>query len=97
MALMTSQNIWLSSTVTSGQWDQKTGLYTLAVNRKDTPTVITAKHVVIATGAGSQTPVMPLLANKVNRHSMYNFKKRHFKLNGLKGQIPGSGVALCRL
>ncbi|KIW87265.1 uncharacterized protein Z519_12168 [Cladophialophora bantiana CBS 173.52] len=59
-------NIWLSSTVTSGDWDQETGLYTLTVRRKgtSTPTVITAKHVVIATGAGSQTPIMPLLANR---------------------------------
>ncbi|PVH98865.1 dimethylaniline monooxygenase (N-oxide forming) [Periconia macrospinosa] len=57
-------NIWLSTTVDSGHWDNKTQTYTLNIRRMGKESQVTAKHVIIATGAGSHTPVMPMFPNR---------------------------------
>ncbi|KAF9770014.1 hypothetical protein IL306_012484 [Fusarium sp. DS 682] len=57
-------NVWLSTTVVSGFWDEATRTYTLDIVKDGQSTQISARHVVIATGAGSQTPVMPNILNR---------------------------------
>ncbi|KAH8665515.1 dimethylaniline monooxygenase (N-oxide forming) [Ilyonectria robusta] len=52
-------NIWLSKTVESGCWDEVVGVYTLNTCKDRRSLQITTKHVVMATGAGSQSPLMP--------------------------------------
>ncbi|KAF4420527.1 dimethylaniline monooxygenase (N-oxide forming) [Fusarium acutatum] len=62
-------NIWLSTNVTSGSWDEATRTYTLDIVKEGRPMQITTRHVVIATGAGSQTPVFPKISNKNEQES----------------------------
>ncbi|KAH7011031.1 dimethylaniline monooxygenase (N-oxide forming) [Ilyonectria destructans] len=57
-------NIWLSTTVESGSWDENSKTYTLNIWKNGQLSQITANHIVIATGAGSQTPVMPELPDR---------------------------------
>ncbi|KAK2686284.1 hypothetical protein QWA68_014845 [Fusarium oxysporum] len=57
-------NVWLSTRALSGSWDEATGVYTLDILKDGQPIQITTRHVVIATGANSQTPVWPNIANK---------------------------------
>ncbi|UKZ75723.1 hypothetical protein TrVFT333_003415 [Trichoderma virens FT-333] len=52
-------NISLSTTLESGTWDIDRQLYTLSIKRNGATLRITAKHVVFATGAGSQVPLIP--------------------------------------
>ncbi|KAL5590067.1 hypothetical protein FOVSG1_011934 [Fusarium oxysporum f. sp. vasinfectum] len=57
-------NIWLSTTVASGSWDEATGVYSLDIVKGGQHMQISTWHIVMATGAGSQTPVMPNIANR---------------------------------
>ncbi|KAL9560680.1 hypothetical protein ACKAV7_015171 [Fusarium commune] len=57
-------NIWLSTNVTSGSWNEDTRTYTLDIVKEGRLMQISTRHVVIATGAGSQTPVFPNISNK---------------------------------
>ncbi|KAG9502143.1 hypothetical protein J7337_004968 [Fusarium musae] len=57
-------NIWLSTNVTSGSWDEDTRTYTLDIVKEGHLMQLSTRHVVIATGAGSQTPVFPNISNK---------------------------------
>ncbi|KAF5636969.1 dimethylaniline monooxygenase (n-oxide forming) [Fusarium tjaetaba] len=57
-------NIWCSTNVKSGSWDEASRAYTLDVVKEGRPMQISTRHVVIATGAGSQTPVLPTISNR---------------------------------
>ncbi|KAL6362256.1 hypothetical protein LRP88_04334 [Fusarium phalaenopsidis] len=57
-------NVWLSTTVGSGHWDETAKLYTLNITKQGQHVQITARHVVMATGAGSQSPVMPNISDR---------------------------------
>ncbi|KAI1066772.1 hypothetical protein LB506_012195 [Fusarium annulatum] len=57
-------NIWLSTNVTSGSWNEDTRTYTLDIVKEGRLIQVSTRHVVIATGAGSQTPVFPSISNK---------------------------------
>ncbi|CZR43891.1 uncharacterized protein FPRO_13699 [Fusarium proliferatum ET1] len=57
-------DIWLSTNVTSGSWNDDTRTYTLDIVKEGRSMQIITRHVVIATGAGSQTPVFPNISNK---------------------------------
>ncbi|KLO96786.1 Uncharacterized protein LW93_10166 [Fusarium fujikuroi] len=57
-------NIWLSTNVTSGSWNEDTRTYTLDIVKEGRLIQVSTRHVVIATGAGSQTPVFPNISNK---------------------------------
>ncbi|KAF9767648.1 hypothetical protein IL306_015160 [Fusarium sp. DS 682] len=59
-------NIWLSTTVASGSWGEAAAIYTLDIVKNGQPMRISTRHVVLATGAGSQTPVWPNIADKVS-------------------------------
>ncbi|QGI77016.1 hypothetical protein CEK25_003745 [Fusarium fujikuroi] len=59
-------NIWLSTTAVSGSWDEATRVYTLDVVKNGQPLQITTRHVVFATGANSQTPAWPNIADKMH-------------------------------
>ncbi|EQL30670.1 hypothetical protein BDFG_06926 [Blastomyces dermatitidis ATCC 26199] len=52
-------NVWLSSQLTSGSWDKDGKRWNLIIRRKDGETCVVVRHLVLATGAGGQTPVAP--------------------------------------
>jgi len=52
-------NVWLSTNVESGSWDEERRLWTLNIGRNGSSQVLTCRHVVMAVGAGGQVPVMP--------------------------------------
>lgn len=53
-------NVWLSTTLVSGQWHEDTGQWTLVASRNGETRNITTTHVVLAIGAGCQIPIMPV-------------------------------------
>lgn len=65
------QNIWLSTTLVSGSWDENQRLYTLTITRNGIISKLTAKHVVFATGAGSQVPLIPEWPDKVSGQILF--------------------------
>lgn len=65
MLMQSVQNVWNSTTVESGTWDEEKRVYHVNIRRHGHVSTITAPHVVFATGAGSHTPVMPDLPGKV--------------------------------
>ncbi|KAF5706030.1 dimethylaniline monooxygenase (n-oxide forming) [Fusarium mundagurra] len=62
-------NIWLSTNVTSGSWDEATRTYTLDIVKEGRPMQLSTRHVVIATGAGSQTPVLPKISMRAEQEA----------------------------
>lgn len=54
-------NVWTSSRLTSGTYDDSAGEWNLAVDRDGTPVELHPKHVVMATGSVSGRPKMPRL------------------------------------
>ncbi|KIW17548.1 hypothetical protein PV08_04742 [Exophiala spinifera] len=82
-------NIWLSTTVDSGSWDNQTQTYTLNIRRAGVESKVTAKHVVIATGAGSQTPVMPVLPNREKYRGLVLHSADYVSASEWKGKKNG--------
>ena len=59
------QNVWLSTSLESGSWNEDMQTWTLNARRDGEMTTMTAKHVIFATGTGSQVPLMPTYDNRV--------------------------------
>lgn len=57
-------NIWLSTTILSGDWSKETETWTLKILRHDKESTITCSFFVFAGGAGSQVPVAPTYENR---------------------------------
>ncbi|OJD26871.1 hypothetical protein ACJ73_01735 [Blastomyces percursus] len=57
-------NVWLSSQLESGSWDKDGKRWNLVIRRKDGETRVAVRHLVLATGAGGQTPVAPTFPGK---------------------------------
>ncbi|GAM34193.1 hypothetical protein TCE0_015f01609 [Talaromyces pinophilus] len=63
-------NIWLSTTLESGSWDELTKIWTLKLRRRHVDAnisdiiTVTSSHVVLAIGINSQIPSYPEYANK---------------------------------
>ncbi|PCG95286.1 Hypothetical protein PENO1_025280 [Penicillium occitanis (nom. inval.)] len=83
--------IWLLTTVHSGYWDNQTQTYTLNIRRADIESQVTAKHVVMATGAGSQTPVMPVFPNRERYRGLVLHSAQYVSANYWKGK---SGIVI---
>ncbi|KAL2378319.1 hypothetical protein RJZ90_006075, partial [Blastomyces dermatitidis] len=58
-------NVWLSSQLTSGSWDKDGKRWNLIIRRKDGETCVVVRHLVLATGAGGQTPVAPTFPERI--------------------------------
>jgi hypothetical protein len=54
-------NIWFNTALESGVWDPVSQTYTLMICRDGATQQITTKNVIMATGSGGQTPIMPTL------------------------------------
>jgi putative flavoprotein involved in K+ transport len=87
-------NIWMSTEFTSGDYDEKTGLWSIDVKRADGSTrTLRPRHVVFATGV-SAIPIMPSLpgletfAGEVMHSSKYNSGKAW---KGKKAVVLGTG------
>ncbi|KAK1765600.1 hypothetical protein QBC33DRAFT_579352 [Phialemonium atrogriseum] len=52
-------NVWLGTTLQSGQWHADQKVWDLRLLRNGKETAVKATHVVMAVGAGGQIPVMP--------------------------------------
>jgi hypothetical protein len=59
----------LSTTLTSGSWDQATETWTLQISKRGEKSTITSSNVVFAVGVGSQVPVKPVYPNEVRMPS----------------------------
>ncbi|EGC41655.1 flavin-containing monooxygenase [Histoplasma capsulatum var. duboisii H88] len=59
-------NVWLSSQLVSGSWDKYQKKWNLVLRRRDGETRILVRHLVLATGAGGQTPVVPTFPGREN-------------------------------
>lgn len=53
------KNIWCSTSLESGVWDEAKGLWTLCIKRDGELQMIMCQHVVLAVGGGGQIPMMP--------------------------------------
>ncbi|EHY59245.1 hypothetical protein HRR83_001485 [Exophiala dermatitidis] len=84
-------NVWLATTVMSARWDELSGLYSLRVRRNDDVLEISAKHVIFATGAGSQTPSMPQLPGRDNYQGIVMHSADYRSADKWKGK---SGVVV---
>ena len=62
--------------VESSDWDATAKTYTLNITKQGRQMQITARHVVMATGAGSQSPVMPNISDKVSRKQLFEASRR---------------------
>ncbi|OAL31909.1 hypothetical protein AYO22_00779 [Fonsecaea multimorphosa] len=83
----------LSTKVESGIWNAEKRLYTLKISRNGENSEIRTRHVVMATGAGSETPKIPLIADKelykgLVLHSVSYKDAKAWK--GLSGVVVGS-------
>ncbi|KAK2805589.1 hypothetical protein FQN50_006104 [Emmonsiellopsis sp. PD_5] len=52
-------NIWLSTSLTAGSWDENLNTWTLTVQRQNKVQLLTARHLVLATGPMGQVPISP--------------------------------------
>ncbi|KAK2782663.1 hypothetical protein FQN52_000763 [Onygenales sp. PD_12] len=52
-------NVWLSTSLTAGSWDENSHTWTLTVQRKNEVQLLTARHLVLATGPMGQVPISP--------------------------------------
>lgn len=59
----------LSTTLTSGSWDEATETWTLQISMRGDKSTITSSNVVLAVGVGSQVPVKPVYKNEVRMPS----------------------------
>lgn len=57
-------NIWLKTRLLSGKWDESTKRWSLIIEREGEAQTIETAHLVLAIGAGSQTPITPNFANE---------------------------------
>ncbi|PVH73674.1 FAD/NAD(P)-binding domain-containing protein [Cadophora sp. DSE1049] len=57
-------NVMLSTSLTSGSWDQATEKWTLQISTRGEKSTITTSNVVFAVGVGSQVPVKPVYKNE---------------------------------
>jgi thioredoxin reductase len=55
--------VWGSTVLEKGTWLPEEDAWELQLTRNGKPTSIKARHIVMATGAGCQTPIMPVLDN----------------------------------
>lgn len=62
---MSWQNLWTSTELKSGSWDDQQRRWTLLLARHGKEQIISAIHVVMAVGGGGQIPVMPSYPDKV--------------------------------
>ncbi|KAI9659393.1 MAG: hypothetical protein M1821_001651 [Bathelium mastoideum] len=57
-------NIWQSTTVLSGSWDENKQEWSLKIRRHDRESFLTCSHIVFATGSGCQVPLIPTYKNR---------------------------------
>ncbi|KAL6822016.1 hypothetical protein J3E69DRAFT_357103 [Trichoderma sp. SZMC 28015] len=79
-------NIWLSTTLVSGSWDKDQRLYTLTIKKNGIISKITAKHVVFATGAGSQVPLIPEWPDKDKFNGIIMHSQNYKSAEGWRGK-----------
>ncbi|KAK4945320.1 hypothetical protein LTR10_015479 [Elasticomyces elasticus] len=79
-------NIWQSTTLEQGPWDEASNTYILAINRDGIMSTISTKHVVFATGAGSQNPRMPQLPDKEMFHGTILHSADYRSAEGRQGE-----------
>ena len=60
------QEVWTSTNLKKATWDETTMTWTLILNHNGADLSIVARHVIFATGAGGQKPVMPHWAGRVS-------------------------------
>lgn len=60
------QNVWTSTALASGSWDEHTQQWNLTVRRDDVEEKISASYIVFAVGAGGQIPSSPQYPNMVH-------------------------------
>jgi thioredoxin reductase len=53
------RNIWFTTVLHTGSWDESEKLWTLRINHTGSEETITCRHVIMAVGAGGQDPIMP--------------------------------------
>jgi cation diffusion facilitator CzcD-associated flavoprotein CzcO len=64
--LFFKQNVWLSTTLDSADFNEEDKTWTLHITRGGAKETLKAPHFVMAIGAGGTIPVTPQLANKVS-------------------------------
>lgn len=64
--LTSFQNLWISTALERGSWDEEKAIWTLKLVRKGQVQHITARWVVLAVGGGSQVPLTPQYENEVS-------------------------------
>ncbi|KAL6793224.1 hypothetical protein J3E68DRAFT_438073 [Trichoderma sp. SZMC 28012] len=79
-------NIWLSTMLVSGSWDKDQHLYTLTIKKNGIISKITAKHVVFATGAGSQVPLIPEWSDKDKFNGIIMHSQNYKSAEGWRGK-----------
>lgn len=60
------QNIWFSTVLDTGTWDESEKLWNLNINCSGREETIRCRHVVMAVGSGGQDPIMPTYPGKVD-------------------------------
>ena len=60
------QNVWVDTTVVSGQWNDDKKDWTLQLLKGTETRTITSNHLIMSVGAGCQIPTMPSFPGNVN-------------------------------
>lgn len=58
------KNIWFSTALVSGTWDNTQKLWALQINRSGKTETVLSHHVIMAAGGGGQLPIMPVYAGQ---------------------------------
>ncbi|KAK5206340.1 hypothetical protein LTR41_007778 [Exophiala xenobiotica] len=79
-------NVWLSTTLVSGQWHKDTGKWTLVLLKGGETRNITTTHVVLAIGAGCQIPMMPTYPGKETFRGEIQHSAEYYSADKWKGK-----------